>query len=329
MTPKEWYSSLKRYEGADFKKSIGQLAVTLAGYTSLVFLMFFLVLKELPYWVVLLIAFPAAGFHVKLFIILHDCSHSSFFKNSRANSIVGNLCGILTFTPFYDWKHSHAVHHATVSNLDKRGTGDVWTMTVREYKTAPLREKIRYRIFRNPLFLFGIAPLFLFLVLFRLPHRGMSPKDLKSILLTDLVLALIIVGFSLTLGFSVWFWVMFPILAISTISGTWLFFIQHQFKTVYWSRSTHWNKIRAALEGSSFYKLPAVLRWFSGNIGYHHIHHLNSLIPNYRLPKVFWNIPQTREVTPIGFFASLKSLFLFLWDENTGELVSFRAAKRL
>ncbi len=328
MEVQNLYSLIKPFEGGVRSKSIPQLIISLFSYLGLIGLMFFLLHLEVSYWIVLLPALPASGFQVRLFIILHDCSHGSYFPGSRACSAVGSLCGLFTFTPYQDWRHSHAVHHATVGNLERRGIGDVWTMTVSEYREAGLFKKIRYRIFRNPLFLFGIAPAFLFLVLFRLPHVHMSRKDLASILFTDFCLFLILFPLSLGFGFLNVLMVLFPPILLSSIWGTWLFFIQHQFKEVYWSHSAQWDRYRAAMEGSSFYSLPHLLRWFSGNIGYHHIHHLNPRIPNYNLRRCYNEIAELREITPITLLTGFKSMFLQLWDEKQSELVSYRAARR-
>lgn len=291
--------------------------------------MILMVLSGLPYWAVLLAALPTAGIYVRLFILMHDCGHGSFFRSTRACTIVGGICGVLTFTPYYDWRRTHAIHHATVSNLEKRGVGDVWTMTVDEYRSSPLRVRLKYRIYRNPIFLLGIAPTLLFIISFRIPRRDMNRRCQISVLLTDLALALIITALGLTVGFSIYLKVMIPIFLIASIGGVWLFFIQHQYKNVYWSDTQNWDMVRAALEGSSFYKLPGLFRWFSGNIGYHHIHHLNPRIPNYNLRRCYREIPEVREITPITVRISLRSMFLQLWDDKTRQLVNFRKVKMI
>jgi len=328
MEEREWLSLIKHYEGADNKKSNLQLLVTFTSYFAIIAAMFALVIMDYPYWTVLLLSLPAAGFQVRIFIFLHDCSHNSYYKSSRACSITGTICGIITFTPFYDWQRSHGIHHASVSNLDKRGTGDIWTMTVDEYRKASTWVKIQYRIFRNPVFLFGIAPVFLFLIIYRLPHKGMRKKDLISIIFTNVMLALIITAAYFTVGITAYIKVFLPVITLATIFGMWLFFIQHQFKKVYWSHSGDWTPVKAAMEGSSFYRLPAVLRWFSGSIGYHHIHHLKPRVPNYRLRQCYNDIPELQKIIPVTLFAGFRSLFLYLWDEKTGEMVNYSVLKQ-
>ncbi|HNX24615.1 MAG TPA: fatty acid desaturase [Spirochaetota bacterium] len=328
MTGHEWLSSLKEYEGADNNESFMQLAITFLLYFCLIAFMFYLVLYNYPYWIVILTAFPAAGLHVKIFIILHDCCHNSYFKSPRTCSIIGHICGFITFTPFYDWQRSHGIHHASVSNLERRGVGDLWTMTVEEYRSSSLLRRIQYRIYRNAFFLFGVAPLLLFVVVYRLPHQNMRRKDLFSIIITDIMIAVIIATAYFTVGLIPYLEVFIPVVTVASISGMWLFFIQHQFKKVYWSHSGNWDPVKAAMDGSSFYNLPGILRWFSGSIGYHHIHHLKPRIPNYKLRKCYNNIPELQEITPISIFAGFRSLFLYLWDEKTGELVNFSVLRK-
>ncbi|MDF1569266.1 MAG: fatty acid desaturase [Spirochaetaceae bacterium] len=322
----ELVKKLKEYEGGDNRKAVFQLITTLSLYLAFIAGMFVMVLSGLPYWMVLIAALPAGGLHMKIFITMHDCGHNSYLTSTRWMRIVGRICAVITFTPYYDWLRAHAIHHATVSDLDKRGTGDVWTMTVEEYQASSRGKKILYRIYRNPFFLLGLGPLLLFLVVFRFPRNSLKKRCLKSVLCTDLAVAVIIAAFSLTVGFGTYLRVILPTLFVAGVSGVWLFFIQHQYKDVYWAHSSNWNSIRAALEGSSFYRLPGVLRWFSGNIGYHHIHHLNPRIPNYALKRCYNEVPEVQRVKPITLKTSLKSLFLHLWDEKSRTLVKFRNA---
>lgn len=320
-------SLLKPFEKALPGKSFGQLVLTLGLYILFFAGMIFLLEAGVSYWIILLLSILTAGLHVKIFIIMHDCGHQSYFRTTRANNITGRLCGWITYTPYYDWRHAHAIHHATVANLEKRGIGDIWTMTVEEYQNAGPWTKGIYRLFRNPLFLFTIAPIFQFFVLSRFPHKNTSRKDLFSILLTDLSLAVVFLVFHFTLGIQTYLMVLLPVMLIASSFGVWLFFVQHQFEEVYWARDKDWELEMAAMAGSSYYKLPAVLRWFSGNIGFHHIHHLSSKIPNYNLKKCYDRIPALQKVKPINFRYSLKSLFLNLWDEHTGKMVNARSLR--
>lgn len=328
MSKSDWISTLKNYEGGIVKKSVFQLSLTLGCYLSLLGLLFYLAYKGSSYWIILFLAIPTAGFHVKTFIIMHDCSHNSYFRKQKTCTFVGRVCGLLTFTPYYEWRRSHAIHHASVANLEKRGVGDVWTMTVEEYKESSLFKRFLYRVFRNPFFLFGFAPAILFLIIFRFPQGRVNKKELKSILLTDFFLAILVTVLSIYLGFLVYLKVYLPIVIMASIGGVWLFYIQHQFKHVYWAHNGDWNSEKAAMEGCSYYKLPVVLRWFSGNIGLHHIHHLNSRIPNYSLKKCYNSIPELQMITPMTMIQSLRSAFLYLWDEKSGMLVNYKILKR-
>jgi omega-6 fatty acid desaturase (delta-12 desaturase) len=320
----DWLDSLKAFEGGDDRKAVVQFILTLSLYLGTLYGMFWMVLSGFSYWAVLLLSLPAGGLHMKLFIIMHDCGHNSFMKSARASTFVGRICAVLTFTPYYDWRRAHAIHHATVSNLDKRGTGDVWTMTTEEYLSCRRWKRLLYQMYRNPIFLFVIGPLLLFLVVFRFPRKNHNRRSIRSVVSTNVALAVLITGVWLTVGIIPYMLVMLPVLIVAGTTGVWLFFIQHQYPDVYWDRSVSWDSVRAALEGSSFYRLPAVLRWFSGNIGYHHIHHLNPRIPNYRLRRCYQEVPEVQVVEPITIRTSLRSLFLQVWDEQTRKLMNIR-----
>ncbi len=231
-----------------------------------------------------LLAILAGGFLVRIFIIFHDCGHGSFFQSRRANDILGFVTGVLTFTPYYHWRWQHALHHASSGDLDRRGMGDVWTLTLREYLEASRWKRFAYRVARNPLVLFTLGPLFLLMV-----HRFCSPnagrRERNSVHLTNLALLAVAIGLSLLFGVKAYLLLQLGVLLAAGIAGVWLFYVQHQFEGVYWERSQEWDYATAALQGSSFYKLPKVLQWFSGNIGFHHIHHLSPRIPNYHLEK--------------------------------------------
>jgi len=276
------------------------------------------------YWLTLALAVPAAGFLVRVFIIFHDCGHGSFFKSRRANTFWGVVTGVLTFTPYQQWRHDHAVHHATSGDLDRRGTGDIWTMTVEEYESSSRWRRLAYRFVRNPFVLFVIAPMYLFLIQYRIPTRGARPRERRSVWATNLGLLAFVGGMSLLVGFKTFVLVQFPISIIGTIAGVWLFYVQHQFEGAYWSRGTQWDFVGAALQGSSFYKLPKVLQWFSGNIGFHHIHHLSPSIPNYNLEKCHDEEPAFQAVKAVTLWGSFRSLTFRLWDERQRRLVGYR-----
>jgi omega-6 fatty acid desaturase (delta-12 desaturase) len=290
--------------------------------------MFFLLKLKFPYWSVLLVAIPAAGFYIRTFRIVHDCSHSSFLNSRKLGFVLGHFCGIITLTPFFDWQRNHGIHHANVANLDKRGTGDIRTMTFQEYASAGLLSRVHYRCYRNPFFLFLIAPPLLFAVLYRFPQKSTRRRDYFSIAFTDVILVLIILTVHHTVGLSTYFAAQLPIVLIATPIGMWLFYIQHQFKNVYWAHQENWDLITAAVYGASFYKLPGLLRWITENIGYHNLHHLKPRIPCYRLKQCYDNVPELHYIEPITLATGFRSLHLHLWDEKTKKLISFKEAKQ-
>jgi omega-6 fatty acid desaturase (delta-12 desaturase) len=305
------------------------VANTFIPYIGLWTLMIISVLYSMPYWLTLLLSVAAAGFLVRIFILFHDCCHSAFFPSRKANRILGYIAGILTFTPFEDWQRTHVIHHANSGNLDNRGTGDVWTLTVDEYLSAPRLKRFAYRCFRNPLLLFSIAPLALFLLVQRFPSPGARQRERNSVLFTNAAIAAIISVMCLVLGFQNYLLIQLPVIMMAASIGMWLFYVQHQYEDVYWSRQQNWDLTRSGLEGSSYYKLPKVLQWLVANIGLHHIHHVKANIPNYHLQRCLNDIPVLQAVAPITLRASLKSLWLNLWDEQQQRLVSFRSIKRL
>jgi omega-6 fatty acid desaturase (delta-12 desaturase) len=277
----------------------------------------------LPYWTVLPALLLAAGLLVRTFIIFHDCCHGSFFPSRGANDVTANLTGLLAFTPYEAWKHPHNRHHATTGDLDRRGLGDIWTMTVEEYEAAPWQRRLKYRIFRNPLVLFVCLPTLMFIVAHRAPRRGSSPRERRSVLFTNLGLLAIAGAAHLTIGLPNYLLIQVPIMAITASVGMWLFYVQHQYEAVYWSRHAEWDPTRAALEGSSYYKLPRLLEWFTGSIGYHYLHHLRPRIPNYRLRQCAAELPVDLEHAPLTLTSSLRSLTLHLWSEQERKLVPF------
>lgn len=325
----EWVFKLKAYEKADARKAITQLVDTILPYLALLALMYLTMRMGLPIWVTLLLAVPAGGFLVRLFILFHDCTHGSFLRSQLGVRILGTAIGCITFTPFADWRHTHGVHHSTAGNLDRRGVGDVWTMTVDEYEASPKFRRFLYRAFRNPIVMFGLGPVFMLLLVQRFPTRRAKWSQVRSVLLTNLVIAAIVVGGILTLGVKAYLIIHFAPFFVAGIGGIWLFYVQHQFDPSYWARSDEWGSMEAALEGSSYYKLPAVLQWFSGNIGLHHIHHLRPRIPNYNLRQCLREVPELQLKEPLTLKRSLKSIRLNIWDEEKGKLISFRALDRL
>ena len=322
-----WLSKLRPYETPSLIKSWIQIGTSLIAYLVLMSSMIILVRNDHPYWIVFLISVVTAGFYTRVFIVFHDCCHYSFFKSRSACTILGNICGIVTFTSYTDWQRSHNVHHSTVSNLDRRGAGDVWTMTADEYKSSGILKKLQYRIMRNPFFLFGIGPSFLFLILNRFPGKSSRKKEVLNLIFTNTVIASLIALIYFTIGIKHYLLVQAPVTVIGSTFGMWLFYIQHQYENVYWDNEKNWDIFKAAMEGSSYYDLPPVLRWFSGNIGYHHIHHLRPKIPNYNLQPCFENIEELQKITPITLRESFKSLRLCLWDESKKQLISFSALK--
>jgi omega-6 fatty acid desaturase (delta-12 desaturase) len=304
-------------------RSVWQLANT-ASLFAVTWVLMYLSL-DLPYVVTLLLAVPAAFLLVRLFIIQHDCGHGSFFRSARAADVVGSILGVLTMTPYHYWKRTHALHHATSGNLEKRGFGDVKTLTVSEYLSHDRWGRFKYRVYRHPLVLFGIGAVLHFFVIHRLP--SIAPREWRrerrSIVLTNLALAGFIVVMSVLVGFKVFLLVHLPVALMSCSIGVWLFYVQHQFEPTYWEHDARWSFDAAALEGSSYYVLPRVLRWLTGNIGLHHIHHLNAGIPNYRLQRVLEECPELGQVRRITLWQSIRCVSLTLWDERSRTLVPF------
>jgi omega-6 fatty acid desaturase (delta-12 desaturase) len=327
MTKPDWLIDMKRFEKIDDNRSIRELLNSILPYLACFAAMYFAYHFGLPYWLLILMAIPTSGFVVRIFIILHDCGHYSFSNEPRLNSTFGYVCGVLTFASFPEFRRSHAIHHATVANLDKRGVGDIPTMTVAEYRKASLSRRIYYRTLRNPVFLFLIYAPLSFLMVARFPMHYKYRSDVIGTLATDAAIGALIALASLVIGFIPYWAVQLPITFFATVAGTWLFYVQHQFKGVYWIRDAEWDQVKASLYGASFYDLPAILRWFTGNIGYHHIHHLRPRIPNYMLKEAQETVSEVRAVKPITLLSGFASLRLNLYDEELGTLVGFKEAK--
>lgn len=286
---------------------------------------------EWSYWITLLLSVFAAGFLVRIFIIQHDCGHGSFFSSRKISDFVGMFCSFFTLTPYHYWKQSHSIHHASAGNLELRGIGDIYTMTVAEYLSRPLWKRFLYRLYRNPFVLFVFIPTILFVILYRFPiarSRSLAPTY-PSIFYTNVALVAFYGILGSIFGFTDLLMVQLPITIIASSVGTWLFYIQHQFEETYWANNTSWDYTMAALRGSSYYRLPKVLQWFTGNIGFHHIHHLNPKIPNYVLEKCYKEVPFLQKAPTLTLWSSIRTAALSLWDENQKKLVSFRFLKRL
>jgi len=324
-----WVMNLKKYADTNAVRASLQLLNTLIPYFLTISAMVLVLYFSLPVLLLIPLTLLGAGFHIRIFIIFHDCAHGSFFHAKKTNRIVGIITGILTLTAFEEWRKSHLTHHGTVGNIDKKGVGDIWTLTAQEYLASPKLTRGLYRLYRNPFFLFLIAPFFLFVIMNRFPGRHRSLQENLNTLLTDASLACIILAVSLTLGIEYYLIIQLPIVFVSSSCGLWLFYVQHQFQNVYWSRNKDWDLVKAATEGSSYYWLPAVLRWFTGNIGYHHIHHLNPKIPNYRLRECQNAQPELKSIPSLGLLQSLMSLNLRLYDESTGKMIGFSGLRSL
>jgi acyl-lipid omega-6 desaturase (Delta-12 desaturase) len=319
-----WQDVVARYAHPDLQRSIWQVVNTLAPFFVLWVLMIFSV--RISYFLTLLLAIPTAGFMVRTFIIFHDCGHGSFFKSKKANDTLGIITGLISFTPYYRWRHEHAVHHATAGDLDRRGIGDVYTMTVKEYVAAPWWKKFGYRVFRHPLSMFLIGPFIVFVIVQRFPAPNLGKRELASVWWTNLVLVLVVGLLCWLIGWQTYLMVQLPVLFLALAVGVWLFYVQHNFDPTYWERKDEWQFAKAGLDGSSFYKLPVVLQWFTGNIGFHHIHHLSPKIPNYKLPECHKE-NAIFHVKPMTLLFSLKSLRLRLWDEEKKIMVGWNSLK--
>ena len=319
-----WVRDLKRFEKTNPRRVALQLLDTLVPYIGLLVLMYLTMAWRLPYIVTALLAIPAGAFMVRNFIIFHDCGHGTFVSSPVGRQIIGNLLGVLTFTSFSDWRRSHGIHHSAAGNLDRRGIGDVWTMTLEEYASSSPQKRLGYRLFRNPFIMFGLGPLYSFILLHRLPTRGSSRNQIVSVALTNVAIAGIIVAAAFTIGIKAYLLIQFPVFLVGGAGGVWLFYVQHQFDPSYWARTEEWESMKAALRGSSYYRLPPVLQWISGNIGLHHIHHLRPRIPNYNLQECLDAIPQLQLPDPLLLWPSLKSVRLKLWDEQRKILLTFR-----
>jgi omega-6 fatty acid desaturase (delta-12 desaturase) len=321
-----WRAVVARYQKADTRRALTQMATTLLPLAGSLYLMYRSL--EWSYWITLALAVPTAGFLVRTFIIMHDCGHGSFLPSQKYNNLVGYITGVLTFTPYAEWRHEHAIHHATAGDLDRRGHGDIETLTVEEYVALSRWERFKYRLYRHPLVLLLFGPLYMMFVQ-RVPGRYRSSGSPKtaSVWTTNVTLAAAITVLALVIGIQSVLLVYLPAAYISASAGVYLFYVQHQYDQAYWERHSKWDYATAAVEGSSYFKLPKVLQWFTGNIGLHHVHHLAPRVPNYNLQRAHDENPMFKAAPVLTMAQSVRCLRLSLWDEQQKRLVPFSAIR--
>ncbi|PLR89136.1 fatty acid desaturase [Bacillus sp. T33-2] len=315
------------YEKSNTRDSIIQIVNTIVPFVLLWYLAYLSL--DISYFLSLGISVVAAGFLVRIFIIFHDCCHHSFFKNRKANKVLGTITGILTMHPYEQWQHDHSVHHATSSNLDKRGTGDIWVLTVEEYLQASFWTRLAYRLYRNPFVMFVVGPVYVFLIKNRFNRKGARKKERINLYITNIAIVTLIGLLCWAIGWQEFLLVQGPIFWISGAAGVWLFYVQHTFEDAYFEEDVHWEYVKAAVEGSSFYKLPKLLQWLTGNIGYHHVHHLSPRVPNYKLEDAHNHSAPLQNVPTITLATSLSSLKFRLWDEQNKKFIGYKDIKSL
>jgi acyl-lipid omega-6 desaturase (Delta-12 desaturase) len=322
------YRDLASYREPDTARSVFELIITAAPFVLLWVLMW--AALGARYWIGFLLVVPAAGLLVRLFMIQHDCGHGSFFRSRRVNDWVGRIIGVLTLTPYDFWRRSHALHHANSGNLDHRGIGDIDTLTVREYLALTRWRQLRYRMYRHPIVMFGIGPAYLFILRHRLPTALMRSgwQPWFSTMATNIAITILVATMMWLVGVGSFLIVQLPITLLAASIGVWLFYVQHQFEGTVWEHDDDWSFRETALHGSSHYELPGALRWFTANIGVHHVHHLSSRIPYYRLPQVLRDYPRLAAVGRLTLLQSFRCVRMVLWDERGRRLISFREADR-
>lgn len=322
MTSIPWKKIVAEYQQPDTRRSVWQVVNSFAPYMLLWTLMVWSL--RVSYGLTLALAVFAAGFMLRIFIIMHDCGHGSFLKSQKASNVLGSVCGVMALTPYFQWRHNHALHHAHSGNLSKRLQWDLpITLTVREFESLPKGRKLLYRVYRHPLVLFVLLPPLLFIFGQRLIVRSGGRRERGSVIYTNVAVAALAAGLGMLIGFKELALVQVPIIAMAAIAGVWLFYVQHQYEEAYFEEAEEWDYLSAALKGSSYYRLPAVLRWFTGNIGLHHVHHLSPRIPNYRLQECHDENPELQDVPTLTLGGSFKCAMLRLWDEEAGRMVGF------
>ena len=327
---KAWLKVLSHYRQPHAGRSIYELLVTAVPFALLWTLAYICI--STGFWLGLVVVIPAAAaFLLRLFMIQHDCGHGSFFARRRLDDWTGRVLGVLTLTPYDHWRRAHAAHHASTGNLDERGIGDITTLTVAEYEELSKLGRLRYRLYRHPLVMFGIGPAWLFLLKQRLPFGMMQSGALPwvSTMTTNVAISILAVGLAWAIGIVPFLVIHLPIVLLAAAAGVWLFYVQPQFEETHWAKENEWQFATSALHGASHYDLPPVLGWITGNIGIHHVHHLSSRVPYYRLPEVLREHPELASVGRITIWDSFKCVRLALWDEDAGRLVSFKNARKL
>ena len=317
--------ALDRFAEPRLDRSLLDLGTSVVPYFGLVVAMYFSL--RVSVLLTLVLAIPAAGFLIRVFIVFHDCTHGSFMRSRRANNLIGAAVGLLVWMPFRSWQHEHAVHHATAGDLDRRGIGDITTLTVAEYRALSVWRRIGYRLFRNPVVMFGLGWLVVLVVKPRFVSRGARPRIRNSVLGTDAAIAVMVAVLCVTIGWRDYLLIQGPIFLVAGAVGTFLFYVQHQFEDTYWEQHDAWRYDYAALEGSSYLELPPFLQFFTGNIGFHHVHHLSVGIPNYNLQEAHETNDRLREVPVLTLRDALRATRLKLWDEQHARLVGFRDAR--
>jgi acyl-lipid omega-6 desaturase (Delta-12 desaturase) len=320
-----WREALAPYARPDLGRGVVDLATSVVPYLALTVLMYLAL--DVSTVLALALGIPAAGFLLRTYIIFHDCAHGSFLPSKRANAWLGRVLGLLVWSPYLSWRHSHAVHHATAGDLDRRGVGDVSTLTVAEYRAASRRRRMAYRAFRHPLVMFGLGPIYALMLQPRLLSRSARPRMRRSVLATNVALAVLVAGLCWLVGWREYLIVQLPPSLLAGSAGVWLFYVQHQFEDTYWEAAGDWSYADAALRGSSYLKLPRVLQFFTGNIGLHHVHHLSARIPNYNLQRAHDLNPIFHEVPTLTLRDGVRAVRLKLWDEDRRRLVTFAEAR--